>query len=177
MYLFSVEIEQRRTRRVTVPAPTAEAAKIGARVLLRPNDRIVSVSCIRSAPDPKDLIGQATDIVATILDKEVPSPRGIGLTVIEWIERLKSPNRAVRADADLALARCGLRFDEGDLHIGSPNVIPALAIWFDGTAYSGQQLHATLRRLPDAKPSVRTFAGIRSRAVGVPLRSAAPHAA
>lgn len=177
MYLFSVEIEQRRTRRVTVPAPSAEAAKIGARVLLRPNDRIVGVDRALSDIDPKTEADVASDIVAAILDKEVPGPRGLGMTVTEWIDRLKAEERPLRNDADLALARCGLRFDAGDLHIGSPGVIPALAIWFNGTAYCGPQLHATLRRLPGAKPSVRTFAGIRSRSVGVPLKAAVPHAA
>lgn len=170
MHLFTVEIEQRRTRTVTVPAPDAEAAKVGARVLLRPNDRITTVTRqVTQAEDLRDARDIAREILRKLLAQQVPGPAGACHSVREWAGLVRHPERRIAGAADTALARCGLRAEDGRLIVGSPTLIPALAIWFNGTPYVGPELHATLRRLPGAEDTVRTFAGIRSRAVAAPV--------
>lgn len=170
MYLFTVEIEQRRTRTVTVPAPNAEAAKVGARVLLRPNDRVVGVTRqVTQAEDARDARAIAQEILSKLLAQQVPGPAGGCHSVKHWAGLVQHSERRIATAADSALARCGLRAEPGQLIVASPTQIPALAIWFNGTPFVSPLLHATLRRLPGAADTVRTFAGIRSRAVMVPV--------
>lgn len=170
MRLFRVDIEQRRTRRATVAALHAEAAQASAGVLLRPGDRILRVTPLC---EPGTDLG--AEALRFLLDRETPGPRGAVMTVRDWIDRMAGtsrPDPMARATAEAVLSPCGLRLEPDALVVGSPSSVPALAWWCRGTPFDQGALHPALMALPGARRSVRTFAGIKSRAVAVPLGAA-----
>ncbi|WP_374291749.1 hypothetical protein [Paenirhodobacter enshiensis] len=70
---------------------------------------------------------------------------------------------------NVRLAPLGLRVLDDTLWIGTASRIPSLALIYDGTEWSGRGLADALRQLPGARPALKTFAGMRSRCLGIAL--------
>jgi hypothetical protein len=166
---FAVTIEERRQRRVTVPAETPEQARAMVLATMPGFARVLSVVDLSA---PLVAAGEPAEALAHLAAIPFMSD-GLGLTTLrDWVLRGQSAPQRAEVNARLALA--GLRLGEGTLSIGSPASVPVLALWLRATPWAGQRLLTVLATLPGARRSNLTFAGVRSRCVVLPVRAFLP---
>jgi hypothetical protein len=168
MQVYAVTITEQRERRIRLAAASREGAIEAARAVARPKDRVVDV---RLWGERDTRAGE--EALSHLLSRDYltfdgkPYAGGIAPTVGDWLTR--AAGGLLAANERLALA--GLRVLERRVFVGSPSSIPALAGWFRGTAWEGPELLAVLALLPGALRTNCTFAGLRSRAVSLPMES------
>lgn len=168
MQLFTVRIEQRRSRFQTVAAETPEAARRMAGLLLREGDRVLSVmQAAATGPAPADpQEGRAA--LLHLLSQVFVDCDGTPTWVSTWIN-LWHHDAARRVEVNSVLAAAGLRVkDTGALIVGTATSIPTLAEWCGGTRFAGHALAAALATIPGAERGTATFAGLRSRTIVIP---------
>lgn len=164
MRAFAVTYEEKRTRRVQVAAPSADAARAQMLALLHPGCRVVDV---RAADDPDVAEGEAQRALTQLLDRPFLSHEGQPQLVADWLDR--GTNADLRDAVNQRLAIAGLRLlPDLALAVGSPVSIPTLRLWFGTGPWAGSRLLAVLATAPGARRSNMSFGGMRSRAVILP---------
>lgn len=164
MHPYSVTVSETRTRRLRLVAADEAGAAEAARAVLRDGARVVSVQLYGDRE-----VSAAAEALAHLLSRDFLPVRGAVLSLETWLRAAVAGDAA--AAAQLALA--GLRVEGGRLIVGSPTSVPALAQWFRHTPWAKAELLAVLALVPGAERTNRTFAGVGSRAVSLPL-SAVP---
>lgn len=163
MQIFTATVVETRTRtrRFQLAANTPEDAAETARAVLREGGRVVEVRPYGA----RAAVAAKAAIDRLITRDFLPRGAGIEATVEDWI--LATLRGEAEAATSLALA--GLRIEEGRIIIGSPTSVPTLARWFQATPWAGGELLSVLMLIDGAARTSRTFAGVSSRAVSLPL--------
>lgn len=167
MRLFSVHTVEQRHRRITVAAKDAFSAERAVRARLSRGARIVE----RPVPlEEIDTLASGRGALALLLATAYLPRDAAPMTVGDWVRLAGSAGTADEAEAlNVRLAPLGLRVLDDTLWIGTASRIPSLALIYDGTEWSGRGLADALRQLPGARPALKTFAGMRSRCLGIAL--------
>lgn len=168
MQIYTVRIEQRRSRFQTVAAPSHDAARRMAGLLLREGDRVLSVQQAAITSHAPVNAEEGRSALVLLLSQVFVDMDGGAAWVSTWIN-LWQEQPARREEVNLVLASAGLRLkDTGALTVGTCTSIPTLAEWFSGTPYAGPCLASALATIPGAERGSATFSGIRSRTVIIP---------
>jgi hypothetical protein len=170
MQAFVVTVERRRVRHQLVVAASARAAHAAMLPLLGPRDRITGV---RNRAEP--MVDSAEPALALAHLASCPFLAHHGpQTVGDWLRRGGDASQRDAVNAGLALA--GLRilgpgagFEGAMLAVGAATSIPFLNEAFRTTPWAGPLLAGVLASLPGTRRSVMSFAGIKARAVSLPL--------
>lgn len=170
MLEFSVTLERMERRKVRVAATSPEGAMASIRHVLPEGARVLDVTPVGRG-DP----AEARAALDHLLLRDFMDLAGLKDAPVEaWLRAAALPGKADELNPKLALA--GLRVTPGAdgpmLWVGSPLSIPLLADWFQ-SFMAPAFVHPALMALDGAtRPRGMTFAGIKARAVGLPLSTA-----
>ena len=168
MRIWSVEVAQSRTRRIKVPAASPDLARAAVTGVLRQGDRVLSVTDTDTTgtADADD----ARDALAHICARDFLPYASRAQCVEDWLIRGLDPEQ--RAAVNTALAFAGLRVvSDTTIAVGSPTSIPALQAWCNGTHWHRTRFFELMGRIPGATRAGITFAGVRSRAIVLPIEA------
>ncbi len=161
MQVFTVTLRETRLRRIQMVSPDADDGRANAEAVLDEGAKVIDVQVYADrAPDA------AAKALDRLLSRDFMAlPSGVAGTVGDWIHHAAN-------GADWALDKLpliGLRVEQDRVVIGSPTSVPALAAWFKGTPWAKAELLNVLALIDGARRTNRTLAGVKSRAVSLPL--------
>ncbi|MBL3569891.1 hypothetical protein BV509_00885 [Rhodovulum sulfidophilum] len=174
--LFSIALEERRVRHQRIVATDdGHAEQIGRAMARQRGARYLGLTEAGAGPsaDPR----AALDALAHLIAAPFLTLGGRSATVGDWLAAFSGG----REDADLnrAMAPAGLRVyvlpSGADFYVATSPRIAFLADCFARTPWAGGAWATTLRAIEGARATNMTFAGIASRATGLPLASAMDH--
>lgn len=161
MQVYTVTLRETRLRRIQMVADSAGAAEIAAADVLPEGAKVVEIQ-LYTERQP----AAAKKALHYLLSRDFMTlPSGPTGTVGDWVHHAANGE-------DWAMDRLpliGLRVENDRLLIGSPTSVPALAAWFKGTHWAKAELLAALALVDGAKRTNRTMAGVKTRAVSLPL--------
>lgn len=168
MQTFLVTIERMERRKVRVAGTSPDDALALIRQVLPEGARALTAAPLgRAAPDQ----GQAA--LDALLARDFMDLAGMKDAPVEaWLRAAALPD--LRASLNETLALAGLRVAEDAdgilwLWIGSPQSIPLLCAWVTDRMAPSMFLPAIQAIDGATRPRGMTFAGIKARAVGLPL--------
>jgi len=169
MQVWYVTVEERQTRRLTVAAANAQAAREDALSLIGAGTR-----CLDVVPASYTCEAQAMDALQHLRAQDWLPWNGQGQAVEDWL--IRAHDAATRDQANSRLALAGLRVVEGgDVMLASPTAIPVLRRWFASTPWDGVALFAALLRLPGVRrDGPRYFQGVQARTLRLPFDLVVP---
>lgn len=161
MDVYTVTVRETRLRRIQLVAESVDAACSAAAAVLDDGARVVDAQ-LHAEREP----AAARSALDRLLTRDfLTLPSGPTGTVGDWVyHAAKGQDWALDK-----LPLIGLRLEPGGLVIGSPTSVPALAAWFRGTPWAKAELLAVLALVPGARRTNRTLAGVKSRAVILPI--------
>jgi hypothetical protein len=166
MQVFTVTLRETRVRRIQMVAEDARAAREAAQEVLCQGESVTDVQ-LYADRQPANVRAALEHLFSRDF-MDIPANADgdvVTGTVGDWVW-----HAAKGADwAADKLPLIGLRLENDRLLVASPQSVPALGAWFKGTPWAKGELIVALRTLPGVKRTNRSLAGVKTRAVMLPL--------
>ena len=163
-YTAQVEVTTRRTITVIAPNRAAGQRAVAARFGDKPG-RIIQLC---EASTPADVAAAGRVARQVLLDAEFLDIDGAPASIGDWVRAFQvTPH--LRQTLSSTMAPAGLRVLPDGIAVANNPVILFLADIYANTKWHGGQWGRAMGLIPGASRANLTFAGIRSRAVIVPL--------
>lgn len=161
MQVFVITLQEARPRRIKMVADDRDAALAAAKDVLPDGWRVLDIQ-LHADLKPQT----ASKALDRLLTRDfLTLPSGVTGTVGDWIHHAaKGEDWAIDQ-----LPLIGVRVEPGRVVIGSPTSVPALGAWFRGTPWAKAELLNALALFAGAKRTNRGMAGVKTRAVSLPL--------